>query len=421
MAAVKTTAAVLVVLLVGLAAACAGDDARVEPVASRQCAPLVYEGESEPDVVVVSDLPRRGIGAETTELMVEAIEFVLRKREFRAGELRVGYQSCNDTVGDEPFDPLLCRRNAQAYADNEAVLGIVGPWNSACAQEQIPIVSTRAAGPLAMISPSNTYEGLTRTSASAPPYPDGVRSYARVVALNSAQGAASAQLAKDVGARRAVVLHQDLRDDYVRTLAEEFDASARTLGLETVRFPWPVRTSYSELAASVAAAQPDVVYLAGLTQGNAKTLVEDLRAALPPGVELIAPDGFAYSEVAQGLGAAGEGMLVTSTSVPSELLPLAGERFVREFGHDVGEPGFLGAPEAAQATEVLLDAIARSDGTRGSVVEELFATKVENGILGSFSFDRFGDIVPAPIGVYRFDNGKIVAHDVVRLPGGMGP
>ena len=421
MAPVKWATAVLVVLLAGLAAACAGGDEGAEPVASMQCAPLLYEGEGEPDVIVVSDLPRRGVGAETTELMVDAIELVLRKRGFRAGEQRVGYQSCNDTVGDQPFDPSLCRRNAQAYVDNEDVVGIVGPWNSACAVEQIPIVSRRAAGPLAMISPSNTYEALTRPPASDPLYPDDVRSYTRVVALNSAQGAASAQLAKDLGARRAVLLHQDLRDEYVRTLAEEFDTTAQTLGLETVRVPWPVRKSYSKLAASVAAAQPDVVYLAGLTQGNAKTLVEDLRAALPAGVEILAPDGFAYSFVAQELGAAGEGMLVTATSVPSDLLPPAGEQFVREFGHDVGEPGFLGAPEAAQATEVLLDAIARSDGTRAAVVEELFATKVENGILGSFSFDAYGDIDPAPIGVYRFENGEIVAHDVVRTPGGNGP
>ncbi len=70
---------------------------------------------------------------------------------------------------------------------------------------------------------------------------------------------------------------------------------------------------------------------------------------------------------------------------------------------------------------MLLDAIARSDGTRASVVEELFATKVENGILGSFSFDAYGDIDPAPIGIYRFENGEIVAHDVVRTQGGSGP
>ena len=52
---------------------------------------------------------------------------------------------------------------------------------------------------------------------------------------------------------------------------------------------------------------------------------------------------------------------------------------------------------------MLLDAIARSDGTRASVVDELFATKVENGILGSYSVDRLGDIDPAPVGVYRYE------------------
>jgi hypothetical protein len=34
---------------------------------------------------------------------------------------------------------------------------------------------------------------------------------------------------------------------------------------------------------------------------------------------------------------------------------------------------------------VLLDAIARSDGTRASVVGEPFVTKVENGIVGRFT------------------------------------
>jgi hypothetical protein len=180
-----------------------------------------------------------------------------------------------------------------------------------------------------------------------------------------------------------------------------------------------VRKSYADLAAAVAEAFPDVVYLAGLTHGNAKRLVEDLRAALPD-VQLLAPDGFAHGDVARGLGPAGEGMLVTVTGIPAELLPPTGKEFVREFGTAVDEPAGLGAPEAAQATEVLLDAIGRSDGTRAAVVEELFATQVENGILGSFAFDRFGDIVPAPIGVYRFENGEIVAHDVVRPPAGIG-
>ena len=53
---------------------------------------------------------------------------------------------------------------------------------------------------------------------------------------------------------------------------------------------------------------------------------------------------------------------------------------------------------------------------RASVVEELFATKVENGILGSFTFDEFGDIDPAPVGVYRYEGGKLDVDGVVRAP-----
>ena len=413
----KAATAVLVALLAGLSAACAGDDDAVEPVASRECAPIQYEGEGEPDVLIVSDLPRRGIGAETAELMIGGIEFVLRERGFAAGEHRVGYQACNDTVGEEPFDQGLCRRNARAYVETASVLGVIGPWNSGCAYEQIPIVSRLDAGPLAMISPSNTNIELTHDKAFSP---DGVRSYTRVVAHNVVQGAAAAHLARRLGARRAVVLRGASDRDYVDTLVEPFEAAARDLGIETTRLAWRFQRSYANLVASVAAARPDVVYLAGLTQDNAKQLVEDLRAALPADVELIGPDSFASGVVAQELGSAGDGMFVTSSSFPHELLPPEGKKFIRQFGRSADEPVFLGAPEAAQAAEVLLDAIARSDGTRASVVEELFATKVENGILGSFAFDRFGDIDPAPIGVYRFESGEIIAHGVVRTPTGPG-
>ncbi len=92
---------------------------------------------------------------------------------------------------------------------------------------------------------------------------------------------------------------------------------------------------------------------------------------------------------------------MTVPGTPPERLPAEGKRFLREFGKAVVERGQIGAPEAAQAAEVLLDSIERSDGSRASVVEALFATKVENGILGSFAFDRFGDVVPASVGIYR--------------------
>ncbi len=400
-----------------LAAACSGKGG-VEPVALSACTELRYGGGDKPDVVVVSDLPLRGVSAETAGFTVDAIEFVLRRHGFRAGDYRVGYQSCNDSVGDEPYDPRTCRRNARAYVANDDVVGVIGPWHSGCAIEEIPIVSRKAAGPLAMISPTNTLAGLTLpgTVSDVPPlYLDGVHSYVRVVTHDLAQGSAAAQIAKRLGARRVALVHQADTDSYARGLASSFRSAARDLGLEVRAFRWDMRKSYGALARSVAATHPDAVFLAGVTEINGKRLVLDLRAALGQRVAFIGPDSFAGDETARELGAAGEGMYVTLPGLPPAALPAAGKRFRREVGAPPGLAAF-GAPEAAQAAEVLLQAIARSDGTRASVVRELFATRVKDGILGSFSFDRNGDIVPRPVGVYRFEHGKFVTEGVVRVP-----
>ena len=42
----------------------------------------------------------------------------------------------------------------------------------------------------------------------------------------------------------------------------------------------------------------------------------------------------------------------------------------------------------------MLEAIKRSNGTRASVTSQLFKTKVVKGIMGTFHFDKNGDIVP---------------------------
>ena len=402
--------------MAGLAGACGGGDDGAEAVAISSCGGMMYDGEGEPDVIVVADNPRRAREhTPATEEIVNAIEFVLRQRDFRAGEFRVGFQSCDDTVGGS-LDAGQCKRNAQAYVETSDVIGVIGPYNSGCAELQIPIVSRTAAGPLAMISPANTSSKLTRGPFALPLYPDGVRSYARVVTHDQAQGAAAAELAKRSGARRAAVVAQRGVDDpYVAELTESFRATARALGIESKEYDWLLEKSYTDLAASIAAGRPDVVYLVGLPQQNAKTLIEDIRAVLGQ-VPIITPDSFTADDIAEELGPIGDGILTTVPGIPRSALPPAGKKFLSEFGGTPAQPAAQGAPEAAQATEVLLDAIARSDGTRASVVEELFATKVKNGILGSFSFNRLGDIDPAPVGVYRYEGGKLVVDGVVRAP-----
>jgi ABC-type branched-subunit amino acid transport system substrate-binding protein len=95
-------------------------------------------------------------------------------------------------------------------------------------------------------------------------------------------------------------------------------------------------------------------------------------------------------------------MYVTTTATSVERLTPTGQRFAREFAPtqpDGSIPSYV--LETAQAAEVLLEAISRSDGSRESVLKELRAVQVSGGILGSFRFDANGDKTPGSITVYR--------------------
>ena len=412
-------AAVLALLCWALIAGGCGGKQAAEPVARANCDPIYYEGKGRPDALIVSDLPRKGdLFRETTTAMVASIKLALRRRGFRAGDLRIGYQSCDDTVGDI-FDEAVCAADAKSYVADRDVLGVIGTYNSGCSIPMLPILSRRSAGPLAMISPANTYAGLTREGAGVccghpdSLYPDGVRNFVRLAAPDDVQGAAGAVVAHDRGARRAVVV--TLRtEDYAVALGASFVRAARALGMKATTFDYASRRSFTALATRAARSRPDVVYIAGLAQANGLGLVRDLRRALGRDALIVTPD--AFLGLARDIGAVGEGMLVTATGAPVERLPLAGSRFVRALGVPLARLHGTWTPEAGQSADTLLEAIARSDGTRESVTKELRAIRVENGIVGSFGFDADGDVDPAVFTLYRFAGGREVLVGRIPVP-----
>jgi ABC-type branched-subunit amino acid transport system substrate-binding protein len=143
-------------------------------------------------------------------------------------------------------------------------------------------------------------------------------------------------------------------------------------------------------------------------------VVRDLRARLGKTVDLLAPDGLTpLTLFSKRAGRSARGVYVSLPGAVVGGLPDAGERFVERFGET--QPGVTIEPTAvyaAQATEVLIDAIARSDGTRASVVEQLFQTRIADGLLGSFRFDENGDITESPVTIVRVveraDTGQLV-------------
>jgi branched-chain amino acid transport system substrate-binding protein len=379
------------------------------------CSGLEFKGKGEPRYLIASDLPfqRQSDVGEILQLS-DAIRFILARHRFRAGRYSVGYQSCDDSSPQTgSYDASKCRSNASAYAATRDILGVIGAYNSGCAADQIAVLAVAPAGPLGMISPAATYVGLTRSGPGSVPgepqryQPHGERSFVRIVAADDIQGAADAILAKRLGVERLYLLHDS--STYGLGIASNVRRAAIKLGVRIAGFTaWdPEATTYAGITQLIQRSGADAVFLGGsLTDSNGAAVVKSLRAALGQRVSILTPDGFTpIAAFAQLAGPAAEGATVSFPATPPERLLDQGQRFVSEFRKAIGRPVEPYSVAAAQATEVLLDAIGRSNGSRASVTARLFKTKVSNGILGSFSIDRHGDTTAGAVTIYRIVKG----------------
>ncbi len=409
---------ILLVAVLGLAAAaCGGDDGggggEATALPSASCGPI-RQGDDAPDVLIASDLPLQGANRALTTEMADAIELVLQQKEWKVGDLVVGYQSCDDSTAQAgSWDSAKCSSNARAYANNESVIGIVGTFNSGCAKLVIPVANRAPNGPLAMVSPANTYPGLTEggpgTEQGEPDnyYPTGTRNYARVVWNDQFQGAAGAQLAEELGLKKVFVLND--AETYGLGIATLFSSYAEKLGIQILgNQKWDKdASSYESLASRIKASGADSVFLGGIVCNNGGKLIKDLRAGLGPDVTLVGPDGWTpISATIEGAGDASNNMYITQPGIPVDQLQGAGKEFVDAFQEEFGKAPDPYTVYAAQAAVVLLDAVEVAGNDRPKVAEELFNTDVSDGILGSFQIDENGDTTLGTVAVNQIKDGE---------------
>ena len=398
--------------------------ARVKALSAPPCGRVLAGPDGDPDVLIASDLPlRTQLG--TTLRMSAAVAFVLRQHRFRAGRYRVGYQSCDDaTAQTGVWDDGKCRDNARTYTANPAVVGVVGPLNSGCAAAMLPILNQARGGPLAVVSPTNSAPDLVRPDPGALRhlYPTGQRGYARVYPSDDYEAAAGAILAKRLG-HGTVYFLEDRDFSSGGPWRGWFRRAADRIGLRVVgTAAWRVRAhNYRRLAERVRASGAGAVYLNTLISANLGRVLRDLRAVLGPRVPIIGMTGFLPISIliANG-GRAAEGVHITSPGLLPDRLDAAGRRFVRDFGatqrgHRVTNFDVY----AAAATEVLLNAIARSDGTRASVTRALAATKLDDSPLGPLALDRNGELTSSPVTVVRVERGGGDPNQILGVDGGV--
>jgi branched-chain amino acid transport system substrate-binding protein len=401
-----------------------GDSGKVAALPASSCPTPIVSGGGTPDLLIASDLPLQGASASQTMQMGKAIEFILKQRGFKAGRFRVGYQACDDaTVKAASWDAARCVANANAYSANGKVVGVVGTFNSGCAKIELPILNTAG---VAMVSPSATYTGLTKAGPGAEAgepsrySPTGRRTFARVIAADDVQGAALATYARsDLKLKRVSIVSDG--GTAGAELATTFTDRAGKLGLK-VAGPgrWnPKAASGVPIARKIAASGADGVFLAGVAGDGAGALVRDLRTVLGPDFPILLGGGFTPVEsvakpIVKGAGASAEGVVMSVPGSTADELTGAGKTFATDFGATLnGAPVQAYTAYAAQAATVLLDAIASSDGTRASVVENVTKAKVTDGILGSFGIDANGDTTAGAVTVYVIKDGRPAPARVV--------
>ena len=370
---------------------------------SSSCGPIFYKGAGQPQYLIASDLPLQGAGRAQPLSMVKAIQYVLAQQyKFRAGTFRIGYQSCDDATAQQGgWATEKCTANARAYANDRSVLGVLGTFNSGCAKLEIPILNRAPGGPVAMISSANTAVGLTHDAPWNDPgepniyYPTKIRNYARVATSDDYQGPFAADLLKKLKKTKVYILHDN--QTFGKGVANAFRSRANKLDMTVSGFePWDAKAaSYEAIGERIKATGANAVYLAGIVCNNGVKLIKDIGAVLGKGVTLAAPDGFTPYSATAGAGAAAQGMYISYAGVPLSLLGKKGKAFLKAFakyqGRSIVDPY---AVYAAQTADIMLTAIAKSNGSRLSVVRNMMKSNVKGGIMGTFRFDRNGNICP---------------------------
>ncbi|HZU07336.1 MAG TPA: branched-chain amino acid ABC transporter substrate-binding protein [Chloroflexota bacterium] len=384
-------------LLIALAA-CAPQATAPGAAPAQPTSPVSPSSAGGNTVKIFSSLPMTGSALGQTQTIVNAIRMAVDERGGKAGNLTVIYEALDDaTPAKGAWDEGKEAENANRAVNDPEVVAYIGTFNSGAAKVAIPILNRAN---LVMVSPANTYPGLTKPGKGEPGepdiyYPTGVRNYARVVPADDLQGAVGAKWAKELGAQRVYVL--DDSELYGRGLATVFHQEAKRRGLQV--FPPdrpdsidPKASDYRSLALRVRQTNPDLVYYGGITQNNAGKLWQDLRAALGPNVKLMGPDGIFEQAFLDAAGEAAIGTYLTFGGVPVKNYTGKAADWARRYRERFRSEPEVYAIYGYEAANVILDAIERvGRRDRVAIRDAVMSTKDYDGVLGRWSFDANGD------------------------------
>jgi branched-chain amino acid transport system substrate-binding protein len=348
-------------------------------------------------IKIVSSLPRTGSAKAQTDTIVNGIKIALAEADSRAGEFEIVYADWDDaTAGAGQWTAEAETANASRAVRDPDVMVYIGTYNSGAAKISMPILNKAG---LLMISPANTWPGLTKPDKGDPGEPaiyrpTGQVNYTRLVPTDDLQGPLGAAWAKELGVRRVYVL--DDNEVYGKGIATLFIEACQELGIEVLGHESidSKAQEFKPLMATIKSEHPDLVYFGGTTQSKGGQIAKDMVAA---GLDckLMVPDACYEVAFIESAGAenVNDRCYVTFGGLPPEQLVGPGKVFFDKYKTRYGQPPEVYAIYGYEAAKVALEAIARAGvKNRAAILKACLAIKDFNkGALGTWSFDANGD------------------------------
>lgn len=371
-------------------------------------------------LTIYSSLPLQGPDRDRARDMVNAIKLALQEAGGRVGPLNITYvplDAATPEAGTWTAEKVL--DNARKAVRDVNAIAYIGERDSAATALSLPLTNE---GHILQVSPSSTYDGLTRESRrQGEPerfYPSGERTFARVVPADHVQASALVGYMKASGVR-SIALIAD-RQIYGGGIADAVEKAAARQGIE-VFDRGRLDASKGDLsgrARKVAETGADAFLFAGTTDTGAARIFSAVAAAAPS-MLLFGPAAVADAAFLERLPAAVQRrMRVTTPALPVRLLPPSARAFRDRFRTTFGRPPAPEALQAYEAASAVLHAI-RSAGARGNnrqaVTDAFFAIRNRDSVLGRYSIDANGDTSLSTYAGNRVRDEQFVLDKVLQV------
>jgi branched-chain amino acid transport system substrate-binding protein len=367
---------------------------------------------------IYSSLPLLGPLTADTKPAVNGEQLALSQAGGKAGPFTVKFTSLDDaTAAAANYTISQCASDGRTAAADPNAVAYIGEFNSGCTEASLPILN-KAGVP--MISPANTYVGLTTSEPGSAPgepakyYPSGVRTYMRIVPRDSIQAASDALAMKQAGCTH-VALAND-KTPYGAGITKQIELVKNSYGINVVSDLGvnPTAPNFRSYASTIKGQGADCFFYGGLTSTGGVQITKDVNSAIPK-AKLFGPDGMclsSWTDPKQGGVPLSLDPLMQCTVATLDLSAYpGGKTFLKAYQAKYG--GGTPAPYAIygyEAMKLVLDTISKlgSQGdSKSAVLHALLATKNRNSVLGTYSFDKNGDTTLKAYGLYKVSGGQL--------------